>query len=148
MAALDTTSTGNSGATHIADHDALHTWYNAATSNGDDLNGWGDWVAFTGSYNGTWADYGDAAWHNAAYRKHSDGRVELRGLVKNGVFGTSIFSLPTGYRPALHITLVTISDGEVLGRVTIESGGDIIHISGATTWYSLNNISFDSTGGS
>jgi hypothetical protein len=49
-------------------------------------------------FTGTWANFG-GSYTPARFRKDALGKVYLDGLVNAGVIGTSIFTLPVGYRP-------------------------------------------------
>jgi microcystin-dependent protein len=64
---------------------AMDTWHQ--------VGGSGE-PAFTNS----WVNYG-SPYGNLMFRKDPLGKVQLRGAVKNGTLGSSIFTLPTGYRP-------------------------------------------------
>ena len=50
-------------------------------------------------FENSWANYNSASWSTAAFRMDAEGWVHLKGLVKTGSTGTTIFTLPTGYRP-------------------------------------------------
>lgn len=73
-----------------------------------------------------WATY--AAGLEASYRKDAAGRVSLRGLVAGGYFGTLIFTLPPGYRPAMWTittALISIDGVEKSIRVDIFPDGQV-----------------------
>ncbi len=92
-----------------------------------------------------WRDYATAldTYQTTAYRKNPLGRVELRGLVEraSGV-GTTIFTLPEGYRPTKTRIFVTLGSAGV-GRVDITPGGVVTYISGGVTFFTLEGITFD-----
>lgn len=78
------------------------------------------WVQYS-TYNNvsTWAD--------AAYRQKFN-EVQLRGLVKNPSnqkAGTTIFTLPAGYRPPRSLVLVTDGDGLKV-RIDVSSNGEVV----------------------
>ena len=81
----------------------------------------------------------------ARYRKDPSGTVHLSGLIKSGTPGSSetanAFELPTGYRPALRILLTTTSNAG-LSRLDIFPTGEVRPISGGSTWYSLDGLTF------
>jgi hypothetical protein len=100
-------------------------WINLTLING--------WV----SYGGTFATPG--------YRKNNFGEVELRGMVKSGLTtnGTVIATLPVGYRPTSDKAYAVICNNgtaDVLGYISISTGGGIIFKSGANTYLSLESI--------
>ncbi len=42
----------------------------------------------------------DVIAHTASFRKRPDGIVEMRGLIRGGSIGQTVFTLPAGYRPS------------------------------------------------
>lgn len=58
----------------------------------------------------SWINYG-SSYQTAAYMKDRTGRVWLRGMIKNGTAttGTTILTLPSGYRPPAKVILQVIS---------------------------------------
>ncbi|MGZ3809439.1 MAG: hypothetical protein ACXVCE_15250, partial [Bacteriovorax sp.] len=92
-----------------------------------------------------WLDYatsGDANWGPVAYYKGTDGRVYLRGLVRAGTCGSTIFTLPAGYRPS-KFRLFTSSSADAYVRVNVNSAGQVYAGTGCNnTWVSLDGISF------
>lgn len=96
------------------------------------------WIAPT--FENGWVNY-DAFWSQAGYTKSSDGIVQLRGLVRSGSLGTTIFTLPPGYRiqwPSHSVT--TSSNG--WADVNIFPDGRISHRGNANGWFSLDNLNF------
>ncbi len=77
----------------------------------------------------------------AKYKKSSIGRVYLKGIVKSGTIGTSIFTLPVGYRPDEVMTYPIVSNG-VYGYVTINTDGTVVCTSGSNASVSLSGINF------
>lgn len=97
----------------------------------------------------TWANYG-APFQNAGYRKLTNGKVELRGLVKNGAIQAAIFTLPVGMRPSTQMVFIGIagvSGGLGFARIDVFSTGIVwvqAYGSGGTNAYvSLDGITFD-----
>jgi hypothetical protein len=82
-----------------------------------------------------WANSGgidqDVSW---VYR---GGMVHIQGVVKDGVLGDAAFNLPVGRRPAAVLPIATIASGPVLGRIRIDSAGDVIPVSGSNVWFSV-----------
>jgi len=101
----------------------------------------GSWA--TGSYNTGWADYG-GGYSGAKYKKFGD-IVFLKGLVvRNSGSETTIFTLPSGYRPPASILFAAIAN-DAVARIGIDSSGNVILQAGvATPWVSLNGITFSS----
>lgn len=59
----------------------------------------GDATTGLGTSFGTgWANRG-APWANLAFRKIASSRIEIVGGITVGTAGTTVFTLPTGYRP-------------------------------------------------
>lgn len=123
------------------------------------------WTAVT--FQNSWANYG-GAFQTAQYRRVGD-IVELRGLVRNGTAGTSIFTLPAGFRPpatqifaAVHDVPVTWATGAASAgtahthsqarptaaamRIDVAADGTVTHYSTQGTGYvDLSQIRFSVT---
>jgi hypothetical protein len=83
-----------------------------------------------------------APYPTAAYKKYSDGSVEIKGQVKNGsALGATIFTLPSGYRP-LEDNRFPITSNDAFGEIRVKADGSVICDVGSTTWVSLNGIRF------
>lgn len=95
------------------------------------------------AFSGAWTNYGGSN-EVASFYRDPFGRVHLAGLVKSGAAGTTIFSLPGGYRPRAResFLILTGNPGDALGRVDVAANGDVIHVSGGTSYVQLNGISF------
>lgn len=95
-----------------------------------------------------WSHYGAGGEPPAQFRKAPDGRVLIRGLVKNGTLDAAMFTLPAGYRPPPSVANMRFP---VLATNTpryalVDSGGNVVLTSqGAptTTWVDLSPIEFD-----
>jgi hypothetical protein len=77
------------------------------------------------------------------YMKDQLGFVHIRGHVKDGTTtpGTTIFTLPTGYRPSSALEFNTVSnDGtkDIVARVTVTADGRVVFTTGAYQFFSLN----------
>lgn len=94
------------------------------------------WLAAT--YAGSWATFGGFA---AAYFKMPTNQVRLRGQVTGGAVGTTIFTLPAGYRPP-NTEQFAVATNTGYGRVDVSNGGVVTLQSGGTGWVSLANITF------
>lgn len=97
------------GYTGVGGFEPPASWVMVVTTNNDSTQPvpkhlWGDGyrqdVWRTPTLTNSWVAYG-SGWPSAAYRVGNDGRVHLRGLVKNGSMGiaTPIFTLPSGWGP-------------------------------------------------
>lgn len=100
----------------------------------------------TPTLQGAWTNYG-APYGNAGYMKDSLGFVRLKGLVKGGATGTTIFTLPVGCRPAEQLIYAGYGDGAVV-RLDIYTNGNVYYSAGAatSTYTSLQNVIFKAEG--
>lgn len=92
---------------------------------------------------GTWTNYG-SGYEVASFYRDPFGRVHLSGLVRSGTAGTTIFSLPGGYRPRARelFAVVTGNPVDTLGRIEVTANGDVLHVTGSTDYVQLHGISF------
>lgn len=97
------------------------------------------WTA--GTFQGGWVNYDTASFPGASYYKDADGVVYLKGLVRAGAIGSTIFNLPAGYRPSRTIIRIN-SSNQAMGRVDIQANGNIIPVAGSNGWFSLDGIFF------
>jgi hypothetical protein len=79
----------------------------------------------------------------AGYYKDSFGIVHIQGMVKSGAIGSTIFTLPVGYRPSAGFNVATASNG-AYGEIAIDANGVVTATVGSNTWVSLMNIQFRS----
>jgi len=137
--ALDESVAGNLAAQHVSDHNALHVRYNDG--------GWAAWTSVTGGvgFQNSWVDWGSL--QIAQYRKHIDGMIQVRGVVKSGTSGSVIFTLPTGYRPPLILMFASLDGGNADVQTTVTNGGAVTAAAANNAVYTLDML-FDSTGGS
>lgn len=104
------------------------------------------WVAAT--LQNSWANYGSGL-PDAEYRRSQDGRVTLRGVVKRSTAasaGTTIFTLPAGFRPAKRPAWpgTSINIGETVhagAMLYIEPSGAVIY-NGSTAEASQSTVPF------
>jgi hypothetical protein len=91
-----------------------------------------------------WANFGGSE-ANAGYTKVGS-TVRLRGIIKNGTTtaGTTLFTLPSGYRPATSQYAVTLCSGNGIVRLKVDSAGAVTLNSApsSSAWVQLDNISF------
>jgi hypothetical protein len=92
-----------------------------------------------------WQRY-STGYPSARYRKDGMGNVYLGGMVKGGTPGSTsvICELPDGFRPDAKLQFVTASADAPTNasRLSITIEGEVVAVTGSTTWYSLDNISF------
>jgi hypothetical protein len=99
---------------------------------GGDLGAWGGL-----SFGSGWANYG-SGWQTGQVRKFGC-LIQLRGLVYRFTgTGTTICTLPIGQRPPANVLLSVITDSGI-GRIDVQTDGNVVHQSGGTTWVSLNS---------
>jgi hypothetical protein len=90
-----------------------------------------------------WVDYG-FSWIGAGIRRVGD-MVELRGLVAGGTSGTTIATLPIGFRPPGDLVMTTACDvggGNVFARIDARASGAVIAFfpPGTASYVSLNLV--------
>lgn len=110
---------------------------------------WGSWTAVDGGigFANSWVNYGTGTFGDVEYRKHTNGMVQLRGVMKSGTIGAAAFTLPSGYRPAAVNNVQAVASNGAFGRVSITSAGVVDPTDGSNVWFSLDGVEFDSTGG-
>lgn len=99
-------------------------------------------------YANGWADYDATEWFGGQYYKDSLGIVHLRGLLRTGTVtsGTTMFTLPAGYRPGRKILQPTMSNNN-LARIELHTDGTAKTNAGvAAGWVTIANISFRAEG--
>lgn len=96
------------------------------------------WIAPT-LLNG-WVNFG-GQYATAGYMKDSMGFVHLKGMIKSGTIaqGTTIFSLPAGYRPAL-VTYFIATTNPATCILYIDSSGNVVVVSGASASDTIINL--------
>lgn len=92
-----------------------------------------------------WVDYG--LWEGARYWKDKNHVVHITGLIKNGTTtnGTTIFTLPTGYRPNNHYMYACLNANYGVSRVDVYDDGRVVINSGGSanaSFLSLAGITF------
>lgn len=103
-------------------------------------------VGTTGvAFQNSWTNFG-VTFHNAEYRLDGD-EVQLRGLVKGGADGSTIFTLPLGMRPQkiMHFNADMNSAQHALIRV-LPTGEVKAHGANVAAYVSLSNVAFSVSG--
>lgn len=94
-----------------------------------------------------WVNYGGTE-PNAGYTKIGR-EVRLRGIIKNGTTtsNVTVFTLPSGYRPATKAYSVTLCSGNGSLRVLINTDGTV-NLQGTinNAWVQLEDITFIADG--
>lgn len=102
-----------------------NTWYGLSTTS--------SWVAYGAPYS------------TAQYTKNTDGIVSLRGMIKGGIVtgGTTIATLPVGYRPAGQIICSAVTNPNTYGRYDVLPDGKVQVREGVNNgWLSLAGCDF------
>jgi hypothetical protein len=89
---------------------------------------------------GAWVNFGGSN-ESAQYYKDPWGRVYIGGIVKTGTIGTTIFTLPAGYRPEEAKVFAVASNG-AFGVCTVNPDGTVVASSGSNVYFSLSGINF------
>ncbi len=80
----------------------------------------------------SWVNFG-GVYAPARFRRDINGWVTVEGLVKSGTVGTTVFTLPAGYRPATNCNIYQpVVNNGALGVVEFQDGGAVIHQSGGS----------------
>jgi hypothetical protein len=87
-----------------------------------------------------WLNYStiDINWRDAVYRRIGN-IVIIEGLMRSGPAGSTIFTLPAGYRPVRNLLWSTFCDAGV-GRLDVTSSGQVNHQTGGTAYFSINCV--------
>ena len=90
-----------------------------------------------------WSDAG-GSFVTPGYVKDQFGTVHLTGSAfhASGASSLAIFNLPAGYRPGADIDAPAGFAGPAPGVVRINPNGDVLPISGSTTFVDLDGINF------
>lgn len=91
-----------------------------------------------------WVQYG-GGYSSSQYTKNTDGIVSLRGIIKSGTVtsGTTIFTLPSGYRPTNIVICSEITNPDAYARVDVYPDGRVMTREGVNAgWLSLAECDF------
>lgn len=91
-----------------------------------------------------WTEYNAATYSPAQYTKSSDGIVTVRGLIKGGTttLGTTIATLPVGYRPTTQVLINGIMSPNAHARFDIDTSGNIKANVVNAAWTALDYVRF------
>lgn len=87
-----------------------------------------------------WIDYSTSSWATAAYTKTNAGLVVLKGLIKSGTAGTTVATLPPGYRPAQNLIFASVASS-ANARIDVYTNGNI-NITTGSGDLSLESVRF------
>lgn len=87
-----------------------------------------------------WVNYG-SGFSNALFFKDGLGKVVIKGFIKSGTLGQTIFTLPLGYRPLTYVFWPVITNTGV-GQLNLNIDGTVVLQSGGNAWCSLENVCF------
>jgi hypothetical protein len=88
----------------------------------------------------SWVNFG-APYETAGYRRDALGFVHLKGVVKSGTAGASIFTLPAGYRPGAQTYGAGVNNGAGV-NVEVHTDGTILQGGAGNAAVGLSGITF------
>lgn len=119
---------------------------------------WGEWILTggdpqpaTASLASGWTAYNSTGWSIPGYYKTASDEVRIQGMVAGGTVGSTIFTLPVGYRPYRN-EIFACANGDSTtweySRVYVYSAdGRVTWADGGTSgWISLSGIIFKAGG--
>lgn len=92
------------------------------------------------AFAGTWV----AGASTPFFFRDATGTVRIQGVVTGGATGTTIFTLPPGFKPLQQAVFPVVANG-AFGAVTVNTDGTVVHTVGSTTNVFLDSISFRSS---
>jgi hypothetical protein len=106
------------------------------------------------AFQNSWVHYdnggpapGGGTMRDAAFRKDPLGKVSVYGVVRSGATGTTVFTLPVGYRPTTSDRSFTVSAALGLAQISVMLDGRVmatnVGASNVTTYMYLDGIEFD-----
>ena len=104
------------------------------------------WIAPTPPFSNSWVDEGTN--QVLQYRRQGD-KVKIRGVIKNGVIGATVFTLPAataldrGFRPKGNRQFPAAANSAYAG-VLIQTNGSVTTVNGSNTWFSIE-VEFEIT---
>lgn len=139
---------GMFGAAEMPDASLKTGWtiVRAATTTGYTLKttlpiGWRDVV-----FENSWVNFDS---RTVQYQKSGDGWVRFRGLAKNGTIGTTMFTLPVGFRPDWRQSADqhwAVASNGAFGFVTVSGNGIVNCGVGSNIWIDFSTVAFKVAG--
>jgi hypothetical protein len=95
------------------------------------------------AFSGAWVNFG-TIYEEAGFYKTADSIVRLQGYVKSGSSGSTVFTLPEGYRPQKTSLFAAASLGGANAYILVNSNGSVVAVGSTVTssGVSLENVSF------
>jgi hypothetical protein len=98
----------------------------------------------TPTMNSPWVLF-DSANGAFMYRKDGQGTVWCKGAVKSGTSGSTLLTLPAGFRPPTDMNFACVGGGETVARIKVSTAG-VVEINGSgvgtlcTTCFSFQTV--------
>lgn len=92
------------------------------------------------AFQNSWVNFGGTN-ASCSYYKDTNNRVFLKGTVKSGSIGATIFTLPSGYRPQEAELFAVYSNG-AFGACIVNPDGTVVANVGNNASFTLSGISF------
>lgn len=96
------------------------------------------WTAVT--FQNGWVNIG-GGFAPASFRKHANGLVEVKGLIRGTTINTVAFTLPVGLRPT-EIRIYPADTNAGHGRLDVRPNGDVLPTAGGLGHHSIESITF------
>ncbi|MGH9961575.1 MAG: hypothetical protein ACREBC_31365, partial [Pyrinomonadaceae bacterium] len=84
------------------------------------------------AFQNSWVNFDTANWQQLRFWRDPLDNVHVQGLIKSGFLGTTVFVLPTGYRPAVAPPPFAVDTNTGFGRVDVAATGNVSPFSGGT----------------
>jgi hypothetical protein len=92
------------------------------------------------AFENSWVNYNSGTHQTCAFMKDSMGFVHIKGLAKSGTATSAIFTLPTGYRPPLQVTVPSASN-DTFGVLCVAANGRVFKsIGGGNAYQSVECV--------
>ena len=88
-----------------------------------------------------WQNGDPASSTTAAYYRDPFGVLHFKGVVDNGSAGSTIFTLPVGYRPSKSL-VATVSQSGVAAELSVSSNGSVGLITGSSAAAWIDGVTF------
>ena len=99
------------------------------------------------TFSGTWANHSPGTYETAAYMMDGEGWVHLKGLVKDGAEGTSVFTLPSDYIPEKTCYFPQMVGNNGLGYVAVRGQDSADAGQVQPNWYTGGSSNYNSLSG-
>lgn len=89
------------------------------------------------AFQNSWVNYDTPGWGKARFCRNGL-FVEVEMILKNGTNNTPAFTLPPGYRPQKLMLWACLMSPDVVARVQVETGGNVVFTVSNVGWTSAN----------